>query len=141
MKEVVVTGPTSPAIASTDDLAGKTVHVRKASSYYESLEALNGRFKKEGKPAAKLVLVPDALEDEDVGMLSAGLLEVIVVDDWKAKMWAQILPKIKVNEQANLREAEGRPAGRSAKEARNWKRRSSAFTSTTSRSRGLRRTA
>jgi len=106
MKEVVVTGPTSPAIASTDDLSGKTVHVRKASSYYESLEALNGRFKKAGKPAANLVLVPDALEDEDMmEMLSAGLLEVIVVDDWKATMWAQILPKIKVNEQANLREA------------------------------------
>ena len=105
MKELVVTGPKSPAIASADDLAGKTVHVRKASSYYESLEALNGRFKKEGKPAAKLVLVPDALEDEDMmEMLNAGLLEVIVVDDWKAKMWAQILPKIKVNEQAAVRE-------------------------------------
>jgi len=106
MKEVVVTGPTSPAIASTDDLSGKTVHVRKASSYYESLEALNGRFKKEGKPAAKLVLVPDALEDEDMmEMLSAGLLEVIVVDEWKATMWAQILPKIKVNGQVAVREA------------------------------------
>jgi len=105
MKELVVTGPTSPAIASADDLAGKTVHVRKASSYYESLEALNERFKKEGKPAAKLVLVPDALEDEDMmEMLSAGLLEAVVVDDWKAKMWAQILPKIKVNEQAAVRE-------------------------------------
>ncbi len=105
VKEVVVTGPKSPAIASTDDLAGKTVHVRKASSYYESLEALNGRFKKEGKPAAKLVLVPDALEDEDMmEMLNAGLLEIIVVDDWKAKMWAQILPKIKVNDQVVLRE-------------------------------------
>jgi membrane-bound lytic murein transglycosylase MltF len=105
VKELVVTGPKSQAIASTDDLAGKTVHVRKASSYYESLEALNGRFKKEGKPAAKLVLVPDALEDEDMmEMLNAGLLEIIVVDDWKAKMWAQILPKIKVNEQVALRE-------------------------------------
>jgi membrane-bound lytic murein transglycosylase MltF len=105
VRELVVTGPKSPAIASTDDLAGKTVHVRKASSYYESLEALNGRFQKEGKPAAKLVLVPDALEDEDMmEMLNAGLLEIIVVDDWKAKMWAQILPKIKVNEQVAVRE-------------------------------------
>jgi len=105
VKELVVTGPKSPAIASPDDLAGKTVHVRKASSYYESLEALNGRFKKEGKPAAKLVLVPDALEDEDMmEMLNAGLLEIIVVDDWKAKLWAQILPKIRVNEQVAVRE-------------------------------------
>jgi membrane-bound lytic murein transglycosylase MltF len=105
VKEVVVIGPTSSAIAKTDDLSGKTVHVRKASSYYESLEALNGRFKKEGKPTVTMVLVPDALEDEDMmEMLNAGLLEVIVVDDWKAKMWVQILPKIKVNEQAAVRE-------------------------------------
>ena len=105
VKEVVLTGPKSAAIATTNDLAGKTVHVRKASSYHESLVALNGRFAKEGKPAMKIVLVPDALEDEDMmEMLNAGLLEAIVVDDWKAKMWAQILPKIKVNEQAVLRE-------------------------------------
>jgi len=104
MNELVVSGPTSPSITSVDDLSGRTVHVRKSSSYYESLNALNERFNNEGKPAAKLVLVPDALEDEDMmEMLNAGLLEIIVVDDWKAQMWAQILPKIKVNEQAAVR--------------------------------------
>ena len=35
--EVIVTGPASPAIASVDDLSGKTLHVRKASSYYQSV--------------------------------------------------------------------------------------------------------
>jgi membrane-bound lytic murein transglycosylase MltF len=104
VSEVVLTGPKSPAIASADDLSGKTVHVRKASSYYESLVALNERLAKEGKPAAKLVLVPDALEDEDMmEMLNAGILEAIVVDDWKARIWAQVLPKIKVNEGAAVR--------------------------------------
>jgi len=105
VNELVVTGPKSPAIATVDDLAGKTVHVRKSSSYYGSLEALNGRFVKERKPAVRIVLVPDALEDEDMlEMLNAGILEAIVVDDWKAKMWAQVLPKIKVNGQAVVRE-------------------------------------
>jgi membrane-bound lytic murein transglycosylase MltF len=104
--ELLVTGPSSPAIASTDDLAGKTVHVRKASSYYASLIALNDRLKRSGKPEAKLVLVPDGLEDEDMmEMLSAGLLEAIVVDDWKAKMWAQVLTRIKVHEDIVLRPA------------------------------------
>ena len=104
-RELVVTGPGSPAIATVDELAGKTVHVRKASSYYESLVALNGRLGKEGKPAVKIVLVPDALEDEDMmEMVNAGLLSAIVVDEWKAKMWAQILPKVKVNGGAVLRE-------------------------------------
>src|SRR5665811_1296794 len=57
VRELVVTGPKSPAIGTVDNLAGKTVHVRKSSSYYESLEALNGRFAKERKPAMKIVLV------------------------------------------------------------------------------------
>jgi membrane-bound lytic murein transglycosylase MltF len=105
VRELVVTGPKSPGIGTVEDLAGKTVHVRKSSSYYESLEALNVHFAKERKPAMKIILVPDALEDEDMlEMLNTGILEAIVVDDWKAKMWAQILPKIKVNEQAAVRE-------------------------------------
>jgi membrane-bound lytic murein transglycosylase MltF len=99
--ELVLTQASAPAIASVDDLAGKTVHVRKSSSYFESLQALNDRFKKEGKAQVKLEIVPDELEDEDMmEMLNAGLMQAIVVDDWKANMWAQILPNVRVNEQA-----------------------------------------
>lgn len=105
INEVVVTGPKVPTIATTNDLAGKTVHVRKSSSYFESLELINERFRKEGRQAVKLVPVPDALEDEDMmEMVNAGLLEAIVVDDWKARMWAPILPQIRVNGQARVRE-------------------------------------
>ena len=104
VSELLVTGPKSTAVGALDDLAGRTVHVRKASSYYESLVALNERFKQEGKAPVKITLVPDALEDEDMmEMLNAGLFEFIVVDDWKAKMWAQVLPKIKVREEIALR--------------------------------------
>ena len=75
--ELVVTGAKSGPLASADELAGKTVHVRKTSSYYESLVALNERLKKENKRAVNLVLVPDALEDEDMmEMVNAGVLEV-----------------------------------------------------------------
>jgi len=103
--ELLVTGPASPAIATIDDLAGKRVHVRKASSYYESLVAFNEQFAKVGKPPIDLVIVPDALEDEDMmEMLNTGLLEAMVVDQWKAKMWAQVLPKVKVREDIVLRE-------------------------------------
>lgn len=102
--EIVVTGPASPSIASIDDLSGKTVHVREYSAYYLSLTALNKRFKAAGKPEVKLALVPNALEDEDMlEMLNVGLLETIVVDDWKAKMWATVLPKVTLHEQVQLR--------------------------------------
>jgi membrane-bound lytic murein transglycosylase MltF len=102
--EVLATGPASPAIASLDDLSGKTVHVRKYTSYYLSLTALNERFRKAGKPKVKIVTVPDALEDEDMlEMLNAGLLEATVVDDWKARIWAQVLPKVQIHEDIQLR--------------------------------------
>jgi|HubBroStandDraft_6_1064221.scaffolds.fasta_scaffold00151_31 membrane-bound lytic murein transglycosylase MltF len=104
INEVILTGPKSPELKSLDDLAGKKVHVRKASSYYESLQTLNERFKRDGKPQIQLILVPDALEDEDLmEMLDAGLVELLVVDDWKAHMWAQVLPKIKVRTDLVLR--------------------------------------
>jgi len=64
--EIVVTGPKSPELTSVDDLSGKRVHVRKSSSYYESLEKLNARFREAGKAEVELILVPDALEDEDL---------------------------------------------------------------------------
>jgi membrane-bound lytic murein transglycosylase MltF len=101
VRELVVTGPSSPAIASVDDLAGEHVHVRKSSSYYGSLTALNERFKKARKAPIKLTLVPDALEDEDLmEMLNAGLVELIVVDDVKARAWVQVLPKITLTDVA-----------------------------------------
>ena len=104
VEELLVTGPASPVIASIDDLAGKTIHVRKASSYYESLVALNERLGAAGKAAVNLVLVPDALEDEDMmEMLNAGLLQAIVIDDWKARMWAQVLPRLTVRKDIVLR--------------------------------------
>jgi len=104
ISEVVVTGPKSPALKSLDDLSGKRVHVRKASSYYDSLQKQNERFKKDNKPEIHLILVPDSLEDEDMmEMLDAGLIELMVVDDWKAHMWAQVLPKLKVRKDLMLR--------------------------------------
>src|SRR5215472_2970443 len=56
ISEVVVTGPKSPELKSLDDLSGKRVHVRKASSYFESLTKLNEKFEKAKKPPVTLIL-------------------------------------------------------------------------------------
>nr|WP_250491336.1 transglycosylase SLT domain-containing protein [Caballeronia sp. INML2] len=104
-RELVLTGPKSPALSTLGDLKGKTVDVRRHSSYYESLIALNNRFRQAGKPPMRIVLLPDALEDEDaMEMLNVGLLQILVVDDWKARMWAQMLPNVKVHENMAVRE-------------------------------------
>ncbi len=105
VRELLITGPASPPISNLDGLAGKRVHVRPATSYNESVRLLSDRLVARGKPAIQIVPLPDALEDEDIlEMLNAGLLEYVVVDDWKAKLWAQVLPKIQVHEDMALRE-------------------------------------
>ena len=105
VRELVVLGANAAPVTSLDDLAGRTVHVRPTSSYYESLAALDTRFRAEGKREITLKLVPDALEDEDMmEMANAGLIDVMIVDDWKAQVWAQVLPKIQVDERVVLRE-------------------------------------
>ena len=104
MREVVLTGPASPAVATLDDLAGQEVFVRKSSSYYESLVALNQRFASEKKQAVILKEAPEQLEDEDlIEMLSAGLVAIIVVDKHKADFWKKVFPKIKVHDDMALR--------------------------------------
>jgi len=99
VKEVVVTGPDSPAIASVEDLSGKEVYVRDSSSYFESLTRLNERFAAEGKAEITLTPASEALEDEDLlEMVNAGLVPMVVVDNIKADFWAQIFTDLVVHD-------------------------------------------
>lgn len=105
VKELLLSGPSSPTVQNLDQLSGKTVFVRFSSSYYESLKALNDRFAKESRPPVKLEAAPESLEDEDlIEMLNAGLIPLIVVDRHKALFWKQIFPKIQVHEDVILRD-------------------------------------
>jgi membrane-bound lytic murein transglycosylase MltF len=95
INEIAVTGPDSPAVASLDDLAGKDVFLRKSSSYWEHVERLNERFKKEKKPSVKLRAVPEDLEDEDLmEMVNAGLISLTIVDDYAARLWSKLLTRL-----------------------------------------------
>ena len=104
--EIIVTGPHAPALQTLDDLAGKEVYARPVTSYFESLAALNEKFKAAGKPLMKITKLPDVLEDEDkLDMVNAGLLSIVVVDEWVAKVWKPILPNIKLHENLQVRES------------------------------------
>jgi membrane-bound lytic murein transglycosylase MltF len=96
VQEVVVTGPSSPSIASLDDLSGKEIFVRPSSSYWDHLQQLNEKFKSENKPPVKLRAAPEDLEDEDLlEMLNAGLVQFVVTDDYLPKLWANIYTGIR----------------------------------------------
>jgi membrane-bound lytic murein transglycosylase MltF len=105
VKEVVVTGPASPKLATVENLAGKEVWVRHSSSYWESLNIIEGRFSDQKRPSMRLVEADEYLEDEDLlDMLNAGLIPLMVVDDHKARVWATMLPNITVREDLPVRE-------------------------------------
>lgn len=91
VEEIVVTGPKSPELEELHDLAGQEIHVRRSSSYYESLQNLNDELRSVGKEEMSLVLADEHLEDEDLlQMVNAGLLPIVIVDSSKADFWAQI---------------------------------------------------
>ena len=104
VNEIVVTAPGGPALARVDDLAGQEVFVRKSSVYYESLTALNTRLTSEGKPPIKLTPAPETFEDEDLlEMVNAGLVKVVVVDDYLAQFWKQIFTAIELHPEIAVR--------------------------------------
>jgi membrane-bound lytic murein transglycosylase MltF len=104
VSEVVVSGPSAPAVNSVEDLSGKEVFVRKSSSYYESLVALNQRFAAQKKTGVIIKLAPEELEDEDlIEMLNAGLIPLIVVDKHVADFWKQVFSKVTVHDSVAVR--------------------------------------
>jgi membrane-bound lytic murein transglycosylase MltF len=105
VKEVIVTGPESPALKTVDDLSGQSVMVRKSSSYYASLTEQNERFRKAGKPLITIIPADENLEDDDLlDMVNAGLIPITLVDTHIAEFWAQLLSDLKVHPDIALRQ-------------------------------------
>lgn len=104
-REIVVTGPDAPELASLDDLAGRTLHLRPSSSYWASVEKLNAAFAERQLPPVSLVPVDPYLEDEDLlEMVAAGALPWLVVDEHKADLWVDIIPGLVLRDDLVLRE-------------------------------------
>jgi len=103
ISEVLVTGPSAPEISELADLSGKTIHVRKSSSYYTHLNKINDQLKSNEMELINLMLVDEHLEDSDLlEMVSAGLLPMVFVDNHKAEFWASIFTNLTVRKDIHL---------------------------------------
>jgi membrane-bound lytic murein transglycosylase MltF len=101
VSEIVVTNKKTPTITIPFDLAGKEIHVRESSSYYESLQNLNQLLTSVGKPAVKIVIANEHLEDADLlEMVNADLIPAIIIDSHKGYFWKDIFTNIKLHEKA-----------------------------------------
>jgi membrane-bound lytic murein transglycosylase MltF len=104
VSEVVVTPKGAPPVAAPAALSGREVFVRRSSSYFASLQALNASLEKGGKPPAVIKEAPEALEDDDIlEMVNAGLVDATVIDDFVVEFWQQVFPDIEAHRGAALR--------------------------------------
>lgn len=98
VKEVVVTGPAAKGVRSFNDLAGKAVHVRPSSSYFEHLQGINDSLRQANQPTIQIVEADENFEDEEIlEMVNAGLVPMTIVDEHKANFWEKVFDNIEVH--------------------------------------------
>jgi len=104
ISEVIVSGPGAGDIADLDDLSGREVHVRRSSSYFDSLQELNRKLVGAGRAPVNIVTADELLEDEDLlEMADVGLVPLTVVDSYKADFWAPEFQNITVRHDLPVR--------------------------------------
>lgn len=105
VNEVVVAHKrTSPRLSNIEALSGRSVFVRKSSSYYASLKALNKTLVQSGKRPVKIVVADENLETEDIlELVNAGVVGITVADNHIASIWSGVLKNIVVHKDLKLR--------------------------------------
>ena len=105
VKEIVITSPSTGKLNGIGDLSGKTVAVRKSSSYYQSLLKQNEEFNKNGQLAINILPVDERLETEDIlEMVNADLIPITLADNYLADFWSQIFGEMIVHQNLFFRD-------------------------------------
>ncbi|MBW1818944.1 MAG: transporter substrate-binding domain-containing protein [Deltaproteobacteria bacterium] len=107
--ELVVTAKGVKDLNTVEDLSGRMVYVLRGSSYAAHLRALNTRLRAKGRKPVNIREADVRLLTEDIlEMVNAGVVEITVSDDYKARLWAEVLPglvvrdDLKVNSGGNI---------------------------------------
>ena len=102
--EVIVTHKQAPKSTTVEDLAGRSVFVRKSSSYYESLSVLNKKLRKSGRRPLEIIAADENLETEDIlELVNTGAVDFTVSDSHIAKIWSGIFPNLDIRTDLKLR--------------------------------------
>ena len=98
IRELVITGPSSKPLVSLEDVAGRTIHVRKDSDHHMSAVRLNEQLKKIDRPGAKIVTVDDSVTDEDLlERVNDGRIEATLADDYVFDAWKETFARTTTN--------------------------------------------
>ncbi len=105
VKQVIVTGPKAPPIASLEDLGGTEIYVNPLTVYYQNLQALSESLQKAGKPPILLKKADPNLTDEDLlEMVNAGLIPATATINIRAEFWSKIFPHLTLHPNIVLKE-------------------------------------
>ena len=97
MKEIVVGGPSAPAIHSLRDLAGQRVFVHEASSYHTSLVRLNDSLRRAGLKPVDIEFIDPLIEVEDIlEMVNEGVIPFTITAQDLGALWKTVLSDLKV---------------------------------------------
>ncbi|MDJ0938546.1 MAG: lytic transglycosylase F [Woeseiaceae bacterium] len=95
VREILVTSASVSGLETLDDLAGRDVYVRRSSSYFEHLSRLADEFPERGLEKPAIRTLDELLEAEDVlELMSAGVFDITVLDEYKAEFWAGVFPEL-----------------------------------------------
>ena len=104
VNEILVTTAGTAPVGSIDDLSARRVFVRKSTSYYESLIALNEKLKAAGREPVLIEAAPENLDDDDLlEMVNAELIPAVIVDDYLARFWKKVFSNIELHEKVAVR--------------------------------------
>jgi membrane-bound lytic murein transglycosylase MltF len=103
VNEVLVTNAAVTDVNTIFDLAGRTLYVLRGSSYVEHLNRLNVEFASYMMRPVEIVEAdPNLLSEDIIELVNAGVVEMTVVDDFKADLWAQIFPEVVVRKDIQI---------------------------------------
>lgn len=95
VREVVVRNADAEPVGRLVDLAGRTIHVVRGSSYVDHLQALSDRLVSEGRAPLRIVPAASHLQTEDLlQLVHAGIHPYTIADDHLAELWGQVLDRI-----------------------------------------------
>ena len=105
VNEVVVSNKYAPSPASKGALSGKEIYVLKSSSYVQHLKELNQDLRTLDLPEIKIIEADDSLLTEDIlELVNAGIIPYTICDDFKARLWAQVLPNLNILTEVTISE-------------------------------------
>jgi membrane-bound lytic murein transglycosylase MltF len=91
LKQILVTGPAAPPVASVEDLAGVEVFASPLTVAYAELQKLSARLQQAGKAPIKVRAADKNLSLEDLlEMVDAGLIPATVTGSRKAQFWSKV---------------------------------------------------